>query len=162
MDSYEMARKIYNLYENSGKRYTCLNEFDYDFKDEYDKKYELCTNVFDVILAYLKVYDFKKPFAPQLLTKLGYSGASMIEVKPPFSLYNNAVFIWLGQQLFYYDEAEVIKTKTGYNDNSEPIIKVYVKYNMNPMSLEAIGWCLKLAFSYNKPIQCGVYGVLFG
>ncbi len=54
-----------------------------------------------------------------------------------------------------------MKTRTGYNDNGEPVVKVLVKYDMNPMSLEAISWCLKLAFMYNKPVSCGVYGVLF-
>jgi hypothetical protein len=38
---------------------------------------------------------------------------------------------------------------------------VDVKHDMNPMSIEAIGWCLKLAFMYNRTIQCGIYGVLF-
>jgi hypothetical protein len=85
----------------------------------------------------------------------------MIELKPPFALTNNAVFLWLGRELFFHDEVKVIKTKTGYNDNNEPIIKVNVKHDMNPMSLEAIGWCLKLAFTYNKPIPCGIYGVLY-
>jgi len=99
---------------------------------------------------------------PQLLARVGYSSASMIEVKPPFLLTNNAVFVWLGRELFFHDEAEIIKTKTGYNDNSEPVVKVNVKYDMNPMSLESIAWCLRLAFMYNKAIPCGVYGVLFG
>jgi len=162
MNSYEMANKIYNQFEESGKHYVCLNGFDYEFLNEYNKKYELCTNTFDVILAYLKIYDPKTLFVPQLLARLGYASASMIEVKPPFSLTNNAVFIWLGRELFFHDEAEIIKTRTGYNDNGEPIVKVLVKYDMNPMSLEAISWCLKLAFMYNKPIKCGVYGVLYG
>jgi len=162
MNSYEMANKIYNQFEESGKHYVCLNGFDYEFLNEYNKKYELCTNTFDVILAYLKIYDPKTLFVPQLLARLGYASASMIEVKPPFSLTNNAVFIWLGRELFFHDEAEIIKTRTGYNDNGEPVVRVNVKYNMNPMSLEAISWCLKLAFMYNKPIKCGVYGVLYG
>jgi len=161
MNTYETAKKIYNQYEESGKRYVCLNGFEYEFTNEYNRKYELCTNTFYVILAYLKIYDPKTLFVPQLLTRLGYASASMIEVKPPFSLTNNAVFVWLGRELFYHDEAQVIKTRTGYNDNGEPAVKVLVKYNMNPMSLEAISWCLKLAFMYNKPVNCGVYGVLF-
>ena len=161
MNTYELAKKIYDQFEESGKSYVCLNGFDYEFLNEYNRRYELCTNVFDVILAYLKIYDPKTLFVPQLLTRLGYASASMIEVKPPFSLTNNAVFVWLGRELFFHDQAEVIKTRTGYNDNGEPIVKVNVKYDMNPMSLEAISWCLKLVFMYNKPIQCGVYGVLY-
>lgn len=161
METYELAKKIYSTYEESGKSYVCLNGFDYEFLNEYNKKYELCTNVFDVILAYLKIYDPKTLFVPQLLTRLGYSSASMIEVKSPFSLTNNAVFVWLGRELFFHDQAQVVKTKTGFNDNDEPIVKVNVKYDMNPMSLEAISWCLKLAFMYNKPVNCGVYGVLY-
>jgi len=160
-DTYELARKIYEQLGGSGKSYVCLNGFEYDFLNEYNKKYELCTNVFDVILAYLKVYDPKTLFVPQLLAKLGYSSASMIEVKPPFSLMNNAVYVWLGSELFNHDETEVIKTKTGYNDNGEPVVKVDVKYDLNPMSIEAIAWCLRLAFMYNKAIPCGVYGVLY-
>jgi len=161
MESYELAKKIYNEFEESGNRYVCLNGFSYEFLNEYNKKYELCTDTFQVVLAYLKMYDPKTVFMPQLLTRLGYSSASMIEVKPPFTLTNNAVFIWLGRELFFHDDVKIIKTRTGYNDNNEPVVKVLVKYNMNPMSLEAISWCLKLAFTYNKPIQCGVYGVLF-
>jgi len=161
MNSYELAKKIYDQFEESDKRYVCLNGFDYEFLNEYNKRYELCTDKSQVILAYLKIYDPKTLFIPQLLTRLGYSSASMIELKPPFTLTNNAVFLWLGRELFFHDEVKVIKTKTGYNDNNEPIIKVNVKYDMNPMSLEAIGWCLKLVFTYNKPIQCGIYGVLY-
>jgi hypothetical protein len=160
-DTYELAKKIYTLLKESDKSYVCLNGFDYEFLNEYNKRYELCTNTFDVVLAYLKIYDPKTVFIPQLLTRLGYSSASMIEVKPPFSLTNNAVFVWLGRELFFHDEAEVIKTRTGYNDNGEPIVKVLVKYDMNPMSIEAISWCLKLAFMYNKAIPCGIYGVLY-
>jgi len=161
MDTYELAKKIYNLYENSNKSYVCLNGFDYDFLNEYNRRYELCTNTFDVVLAYLKIYDPKTLFIPQLLTRLGYASAPMIEVKPPFPLTNNAVFVWLGRELFLQDEAQVVKTMTGYNDNGEPVVKVLVKYDMNPMSTEAISWCLKLSFMYNKKIQCGVYGVLY-
>ena len=161
MDSYELAKKVYDEFSESGKSYICLNGFDYEFLNEYNKKYELCTDTFQVVLAYLKIYDPKTVFVPQLLTRLGYASASMIEVKPPFSLFNNAIFVWLGRELFFRDEAEIVKTKTGYNDNSEPVVKVLVKYDMNPMSLEAISWCLKLAFIYNKPIPCGVYGVLY-
>jgi hypothetical protein len=161
MNTYETAKKIYNQYEESGKHYVCLNGFEYEFMNEYNRKYELCTNTFYVILAYLKIYDPKTLFVPQLLTRLGYASASMIEVKPPFSLTNNAVFVWLGRELFYHDEAQVVKTRTGYNDNGEPVVKILVKYDMNPMSLEAISWCLKLAFMYNKPVNCGVYGVLY-
>jgi len=161
MDSYELAKKIYDQFGESGKSYVCLNGFDYEFLNEYNKKYELCTNTFYVVLAYLKIYDPKTVFVPQLLTRLGYSSASMIEVKPPFLLTNNAVFVWLGRELFFRDETEVVKTRTGYNDNGEPVVKVLVKYDMNPMSLEAISWCLKLAFMYNKAIPCGVYGVLY-
>ena len=161
MDAYELARKIYNEFEESGKSYVCLNGSDYEFLNDYNKKYELCTDSFRVVLAYLKIYDPKTVFVPQLLARLGYASASMIEVKPPFLLTNNAVFVWLGKDLFFHDETEIIKTKTGYNDNSEPVVKVLVKYDMNPMSLEAISWCLKLAFMYNKAIPCGVYGVLY-
>jgi len=161
MDSYELTRKVYSEFEESGKKYVCLNGFEYKFLDGYNKKYELCTDTFQVVLAYLKIYDPKTVFVPQLLTRLGYSSASMIEVKPPFTLFNNAVFVWLGKELFFHDEAEIIKTKTGYNDNNEPVVKVLVKYTMNPMSLESVSWCLKLAFTYNKPIPCGVYGVLY-
>jgi hypothetical protein len=160
-DTYELTKKIYEQLGGSGKSYVCLNGFEYDFLNQYNKKYELCTNTFDVILAYLKVYDPKTLFVPQLLARLGHSSASMIEVEPPFSLTNNAVFVWLGRELFYHDEAKVVKTKTGYNDNNEPIVKVDVKYDLNPMSIEAISWCLKLAFTYNKAIPCGVYGVLY-
>ncbi len=98
-DTYELAKKIFDMFEESGKSYVCLNGFDYEFLNEYNKKYELCTNTFDVILAYLKIYDPKTLFVPQLLTRLGYSSASMIEVKPPFSLTNNAVFVWLGKRI---------------------------------------------------------------
>jgi len=38
---------------------------------------------------------------------------------------------------------------------------VNVKYDLNPMSIESIGWCLKLAFMHNRAIKCGIYGVLF-
>ena len=165
MNSYELAKKIYNEFDESGKKYVCLNGSDYEFLNEYHKKYELCTDEFQVILAYLKIYDPKTAFIPQLipqlLTTLGYASASMIEVKPPFQLLNNAVFVWLGKELFFHNEVEIIKTKTGYNDNNEPLVKVLVKYNMNPMSLEAISWCVKLTFTYNKPIPCGIYGVLY-
>jgi hypothetical protein len=160
-DRYELAKKIYDQFVQSGKNYVCLNRLDYKFSNEYQRRYELCTNVFDVILAYLKIYSHNTAFVPPLLTRLGYSSASMIEVKPPFSLSNNAVYIWLGKELFFHDEAQVVKTRTGFNDNGEPIVKVLVKYNMNPMSLESISWCLKLAFTYNRAIPCGVYGVLF-
>lgn len=162
MKPYETAKRIYELYVESGKKYVCLNGDNYSFSDDYDNKYELCTSSFNVIQAYLKVYDTKAQFVQPLLARLGHSTASMITLKPPFSLYNNAVYVFLGQQLFYHDELEIVKTKTGYNDESEPVLKVYIKYNMNPMSLEAIAWCVKLAFTYNKPIRCGVYGVLFG
>jgi len=161
MNSYDLSKKIYDEFEESGNRYVCLNGYDYEFLNDYNKKYELCTDTFQVVLAYLKIYDPKTVFIPQLLTRLGYSSASMVEVKPPFTTFNNAVFVWLGRELFFHDEAKIIKTKTGYNDNNEPIIKVNVKYDMNPMSLEAIGWCLKLVFMYNKPIRCGIYGVLY-
>ena len=57
MDTYELAKKIYISYENSNKSYVCLNGFDHDFLNEYNRRYELCTNVFDVVLAYLKIYD---------------------------------------------------------------------------------------------------------
>lgn len=161
MNTYELAKKVYNGYGESGKHYVCLNGFDYEFSNEYNRKYELCTSTFDVILAYLKIYDPKTLFVPQLLTRLGYASASMIEIKPPFSMTNNAVFVWLGRELFYHDQVEIVKTRTGYNDNGEPAVKVNIKYDMNPMSLEAISWCLKLAFMYNKAIPCGVYGVLY-
>jgi len=66
MNSYEMAKKIYNQFEESGKSYVCLNGFDYEFLNEYNRRYELCTNVLDVILAYLKIYDPKPLFFPHL------------------------------------------------------------------------------------------------
>jgi len=160
-DTYELAKRIYYRFIASGEKYVCLNRTDYGVSDEYERRYDLCTNEFDVVLAYLKIYKLNASFVPPLLTKLGYSSASMIEVKPPFSLANNAVYVWLGKELFLHDEARVVKTETGYNDNGEPVVKVLIKYDMNPMSLEAISWCLKLAFMYNKPIQCGVYGVLY-
>jgi len=161
MGSYELAKKVIEQLPESGKKYVCLNGYQYAFENEYLRKYELCTDNFDVILAYFKIYDPKIDFSQVLLTKLGYSGGFAIETKPPFSLTNNAVFIWLGKELFFHDEAQVVKTKTGYNDNGEPVVKVDVKHDMNPMSIEAIGWCLKLAFMYNRTIQCGIYGVLF-
>ncbi|ACB37270.1 virion structural protein [Betalipothrixvirus uzonense] len=161
METYELAKTVYDKYLTSNKRYVCLNGFEYGFEDEYLKKYELCTDSFDVILAYFKIYDPKTEFVPVLLARLGLAGASSIYLNPPFSLYNNAVYIWVGRELFYHEEANVVKTRTGYNDNSEPLIRVNIKWDMNPMSIEAIGWCLSLAFRYNKPVNCGVYGVLF-
>ena len=38
MDIYELAKKIYNSYENSNKSYVCLNGFDYDFLNEYNRR----------------------------------------------------------------------------------------------------------------------------
>jgi hypothetical protein len=62
MNSYELAKKVYSEFEESGKKYVCLNGFDYEFLNEYHKKYELCTDTFYVILAYLKIYDPKTLF----------------------------------------------------------------------------------------------------
>lgn len=159
MDAYELTKKIFDEFPSSGKEYVCLNGYDYAFLNEYNNKYELCTKDFDVVLAYLKIYDPKSPFIQMLLSRLGYAGATSIELKPPFSIYNNAVYIWLGQQLKINSHVTVTKTSTGYNDNGKPIRTVDAIDDLNPMTIEAISHCAKLVFMYNKNIECDVYGV---
>jgi len=159
MDAYELTKKIFDEFPYSDKEYVCLNGYDYAFLNEYSNKYELCTKDFDVVLVYLKIYDPKSPFIPMLLSRLGYAGATSITLRPPFSIYNNAVYIWLGKELKIKSHVTITKTSTGYNDSGKPIIVFDAIDDLNPMSIEAISHCAKLVFMYNKKIECGVYGV---
>lgn len=157
---YELAKTIYEKYLLSNKKYACLEGTRYDFTDAYDRKYDLCTDDFNAILGYLKVQEVKPEFRPMLLAKLAYAGAGVIYVQPPLSLFNNAVYVYLGRELRLNNQVIIKKTTTGYNDGGKELITFEAFDDLNPMSIEPKAWCAHLVFTYNKKVDCGVYGVI--
>ncbi|CAJ31652.1 virion structural protein [Betalipothrixvirus pezzuloense] len=152
--------EIYELYLASGKKYVCLRGDEYKFLDEYDNHYDLCTDNYNVVLAYEHIKKIPPVFVPILLAELGYNGATEIEVNPPFTLYNNAVYVYIGKMLRLDSHVLVKKTSKGYNDDGEPIVTFEAYDDLNPMQINSIGYCAELVFTYNKKIDCGIHGVI--
>lgn len=156
---YDYAKTIYDKFLLSNKKYVCLEGKRYDFLDSYDRKFDLCANDFNAILGYLKIQELNPEIRPVLLSKLAYAGAMEVEVNPPLSLFNNAVYIYLGKVLRLDNHVVIKKTTTGYNDDGKGVITFEAYDDLNPMNIESISWCAHLVFTYNKKFDCGVYGV---